>query len=207
MAKHWLIFMIVLSAVVTAGCTSANRCPEPEEPVLDIGCIDACHPLTLDRGDWTVSRRTAVWKVQESVVNAPPKTIGYLVKRKYRQMRGGPEYYMYQVTTLNRREEIGRIDQMGRAWRYEPQRNEGFDQIDEGTHDLELGVAAIFQTRRAITLVDTTERQLAFELLDRDGSGFLEKNETEPHGDRLQNADRNRDGLVGFDEFDALDVL
>ena len=207
MAKHWLIFMIALSALVVTGCCGTSTCPPPEEPVLDIGCIESCSPMTLDRGDWTVSRRTAVWKVQESQVNAPPKTIGYLVKRKYRQMRGGPEYYMFQVTTTNRREEIGRIDQMGRAWRYQPQRNHGFEEIDEGTHDLEIGLAAIFQTRRKITLEETTERALAFELLDRDGSGFLEKNEVAPHGDRLAGADRNGDGLVGFDEFDALDVL
>ena len=207
MAKHWLIFMIALSSLVIGGCCGTTPCPPPDEPVLDIGCIESSSPLTLDRGDWTVSRRTAVWKVQESQVNAPPKTIGYLIRRKYRQMRGGPEYHMYQVTTTNRREEIGQIDQMGRAWRYEPRRNDGFEQIDEGTHDLEIGVAAIFQTRRKVSLIETTERALAFGLLDRDGSGYLEKNEVEPHGDRLRDADMNGDGLVGFDEFDALDVL
>ena len=207
MAKQWLIFMIALSALGTTGCCGSSRCPPPGEPVLDIGCVDSYSPLTLDRGDWRVSRRTAVWQVQASQVNAPPKTIGYLVKRKYQQMRGGPEYTMYMVTTTNRREEIGRIDQMGRAWRYEPRRNDGFEQVDVGTHELEIGVATIFQTKRKVSLVETTERALAFELLDRDGSGYLEKNEVEPHGDRLRNADSNRDGLVGFDEFDALDVL
>ena len=207
MAKHWLIFVIVSSALVTTGCCGSSRCPPPGEPVLDLGCVDSSSPLTLDRGDWTVSRRTAVWKVQESQVNAPPRTIGYLIRRKYRQMRGGPEYHMYQVTTTNRREDVGQIDQMGRAWRFVPRRNDGFERVDEGTHPLEIGVATIFQTKRAVTLVETTERALAFELLDRDGSGFLEKNEVAPHGDRLQGADRNRDGLVGFDEFDALDVL
>jgi hypothetical protein len=207
MAKHWLIFTIALTLLGAAGCSGPNRCPPPGEPVLDIGCVESCSPMTLDRGTWKVSRRTAVWKVQESQVNAPPKTIGYLVRRKYREMRGGPEYHMYMVTTTNRREEIGRIDQMGRAWRYEPRRNAGFEEIDEGTHALEIGVAAIFQTRRAVTLHETTERVLAFELLDRDGSGYLEKNEVAQHGDRLQGADRNGDGLVGFDEFDALDVL
>ena len=207
MAKHWLIFTIALSALVVSGCRGPSRCPPPDEPVLDIGCVESSSPLTLDRGDWTVSRRTAVWKVQVSPVNAPPKTVGYLVKRKYRQMRGGPEYYMYMVTTTNRREEIGRIDQMGRAWRYEPQRNAGFREIDEGVQELENGVASVFQTKRKITLEETTERALAFEMLDRDGSGYLERNEVEPHGDRLRNADTDRDGRVGFDEFDALDVL
>ena len=207
MAKHWLIFTIALSALVVSGCRGPSRCPPPDEPVLDIGCVESSSPLTLDRGDWTVSRRTAVWKVQVSPVNAPPKTVGYLVKRKYRQMRGGPEYYMYMVTTTNRREEIGRIDQMGRAWRYEPRRNQGFEETDLGSHELEVAVGIIFDTQRPVTLVETTERVLAFELLDKDGSGYLEKNEVAAHGDRLPGADRNGDGLVDYEEFDALDVL
>lgn len=207
MHKPWLFCVIALAALVPTGCRGSCPCPPPAPRVLDIGCVDSMAPLPLARGDWAVSQRTAVWKAQESQTGAPPKTIGYLVRRTYRQMRGGPEYGMYVVTTLNRSEKIGRIDPTGRAWRFEPQRNVGIEELDEGVSSLENGVAAIFQTKRRVTLVETTERALAFELLDRDGSGYLEKAEVEPHGDRIRDADRNRDGLVDFDEFDALDTL
>jgi len=197
--------MAALAVLVVTGCQS--RRPPPPERTLAVGCVDSSSPITLDRGDWTVSQRTAVWRVKEARVNLPPQTVGYMVQRKYRQMRGGPTYAMYDVTTLNRREQIGRIDTMGRAWRYEARRNAGFGEVDLGINSLENGVAAIFQTARAVTLEQTTERQLAFESFDRNGNGVLEREEMEPHGDRLLSADRNRDGTVDFDEFNAIPVL
>lgn len=206
MARRSFVCMAALAALVVTGCRS-SRCPPPAERVLDIGCVDSSGPIKLDRGDWTVSQRTAVWKVMEARVDLPPHAIGYLVQRKYRQMRGGPTYGMYEVTSLHRDEPLGRIDSMGRAWRYVPQRNAGVGEVDLGINTLENDLAAIFQTSRVVTLEKTTERRLAFEALDRDGSGVLEQAEMEGHGDRLRNADRNRDGVVDFDEFDAIPVL
>ncbi|MFV1958841.1 MAG: EF-hand domain-containing protein, partial [Planctomycetota bacterium] len=124
-----------------------------------------------------------------------------------RQLRGGPSYDEYTVTTLNRRERIGRIDQLGRAWRYEPRRNRGFEAIGAGVGTLEESAGAIFQTSQRITLEKTTERRLAFEKLDRDGSGRLEPAEMEGLGDRIPGADQNGDGIVDFDEFDKIDRL
>ena len=133
--------------------------------------------------------------------------IGYLVKTSYRQLRGGPEYDVYEVTTLNRREKIGHIDQVGRAFRYVPRRNQGFDAVDEGVGSLEDSVGAIFQTPKAITLTKTTERELAFEKIDKNGDGYLDEEETRMLGDRIPGADRNRDGKVDFAEFDTIDQL
>ena len=54
-----------------------------------------------------------------SAPNRPPEHIGFLVEKQYRQARGGPSFHMYSITTRNRDEQIGHIDQLGRAWRYE----------------------------------------------------------------------------------------
>ena len=71
----------------------------------------------------------------------------------------------------------------------------------------EVGVATIFQTDRQISFEKTTERRIAFELLDQDGSGYLESTELESYGDRLGAGDRDRDGRVDYAEFDLIDVL
>lgn len=206
MGRKWFGCMAALAVMVVAGCQSRD-CPPPPRRALSIGCIESNAPFELDRGDWMVSRRTAVWNVMKAREGRPPVRVGYLVERTYRQVRGGPEYTMYDVTTLNRREKIGRIDQLGRAWRYEPQHNAGFEEFDEGISDLERGVADIFRTKRTITLEKTTERRLAFEVFDRDDSGFLEVEEVARHGDRLRRADTDGDSRVDFEEFDKIPTL
>jgi hypothetical protein len=193
------------AAVLLTGCWSSPRTNDARP--LSVGCDDSGLPLRLDRGDWLVSEGSEIWKVYEGQPGALPRQIGYLVGRDYRQMRGGRSHRMYTVTTMNRREDVGRIDHLGRAYRFEPSRNAGFDEVDAGMNSLENNVGAIFQTPRPIHLERTTERRLAFEALDRDGDGLLQPEEISVHGDRLRDADRNADGVVDFGEFDALDVL
>jgi hypothetical protein len=145
--------------------------------------------------------------VTHSAPNRPPEHIGYLVERRYRQMRGGPQFKMYSVTTRNRNEQIGHIDQLGKAVRYEPQRNGGFVNVPAGTNTRELYVASIFEIKERVTLEETSERREAFNALDENGDGMLQRNETASFGDRITGADLNRDGFVDFEEFDQVDVL
>ena len=207
MTRTVCIGMAALAALLVTGCATPNWCPPPAERTLSIGCAESAAPLRLDRGDWLVSQRTAVWKVLESQPGLPPKHVGFVTERKFRQMRGGPAYGVYEVTTLNRKEQLGRIDQMGRAFRYDARRNDGFEEVDLGTGTMEVGVAAILETPREVFLEQTTERRLAFEILDTDGNGLIDMEEAKPYGDRLTRGDRNRDGNVDFQEFDAIDVL
>jgi hypothetical protein len=161
----------------------------------------------LDRGTWEVRRATEVWKVGEAVPDRPPRHIGYLVARDYRQHVGGPVFRMYEVTSLNRNEILGRIDQMGHATRYEPRRRGGFEEVDAGTNSLPNSVGAIFQTPKTITLEKTTERRLAFEAIDANKDGLLQAEEYRAHGASLFAADTNGDKIVDFAEFDAIDAL
>jgi len=164
--------------------------------------------LRLDRSDWMVNQGTRSWRVvSHSAPNRPPEHIGYLVERRYRQMRGGPQFKMYSVTTLNRAEQIGHIDQIGRAVRYEPRRNGGFASVPAGSNTRELNVASIFETTDRITLEATSERREAFDALDENGDGLLQRGETISFGDRITGADQNGDGVVDFEEFDVVDTL
>jgi hypothetical protein len=164
--------------------------------------------LKLDRGDWMVNQGSRVWKVMVSrAANRPPEHIGYVVERQYRQMRGGPEFQIYNVTTLDRNEQIGHLDQLGRGIRYEPSRNGRFTEKSVGINTREKTVAAIFETNDTVTLQPTSERRLAFEALDVNGDGVLQANESGSFGDRVAGADTNRDGVVDFQEFNAVDVL
>lgn len=206
MLRLVIVCVAALGVLQVTAC-SGTPCPPPPERTLSIGCVESKDALRLDRGDWQVSRRTAVWKVLASRPDRPPVLVGYVTQRKYRQLRGGPEYAIYEVSRLDRRDLIGRIDQMGRTWRIEPSRDSGFEETDLGVMDLELGVQEIFENPRPMILEPTTERRLAFEMLDKDGSGYLERAETEGHGDRLATADRDGDGRLGFEEFDAIDTL
>jgi hypothetical protein len=162
----------------------------------------------IDRGDWMVNQRTKVWKVMAaSQANRPARHIGYVEQRVYRQRRGGPEFSIYIVTTLDRKEQIGHVDQLGRAFRYEPRRNGDFRQVDLGTNTLQRNVQGIFDTLDRVTLEPTSERRLAFEALDVNHDGLLQPEETRSFGDRIAGADTNHDGVVDFEEFDAVDVL
>jgi len=164
--------------------------------------------VQLDRGDWMVNKSTKLYKVMaRGAPNRPPLLIGYVEEKEYRQARGGPEFRMYSVTTKNRAEQIGHIDQMGRAYRYEPRRNGTFDKVDLGSNTIEENVQAIFDTNDKVVLRETSARRLAFESLDANGDGVLQKAEAESFGDRVAGADTNHDGVVDFEEFDAVDVL
>jgi hypothetical protein len=196
-----LLVVAALPACRGPGGGSPNR--STPFPTVDCGNLAA----RLDRGDWMVNQATRVSKVLETRLNQPPREIGYLVASEYRQMRGGPVFTMYKVTTLDREQQIGHIDQMGRGARYEPQRNGTFEAVDIGVGTLEDQVSAIFGLSRAVILEPTSERRLAFEALDRNGDGLLGREEAASYGGAVIGADRNGDGVVDFEEFDALDDL
>lgn len=201
---RYCVFLVAACALVTLGCRGASL-PQIENPGPD--CDDLAS--RLDRGDWMVNQRTQIWKVKvdQSLANMPPKHVGYVVGKRYRQMRGGPEFQMYTVTSLNRNEQLGHIDSVGRAVRYEPRRNRGFNEVPVGTGTLENSVAAIFDTLERVTLERTTQKRLAFEALDVNGDGLLQPEEMQRYGDRITSADANRDGLVDFEEFETIEIL
>ncbi len=169
--------------------------------------IPADIPANMDRGRWMVNRATKVWKVMQDRDGQPQQHIGYVLGSRYRQMRGGPEFKMYKVTRLDRDDQIGHVDQMGRAIRYEPKRNGTFDEVPVGSSSLEENVGMIFDTSARVTLMPTSKNRIAFEALDLDGDGFLQEKETEKFGPRLDEADRNGDGVVDYEEFKDIDVL
>jgi len=200
------ICFAALIALAVAGCTSQSL-GAPCGPCGPTSCDQIAS--RLDRGDWMVSDDKRVWKVRiaQSLENAPPRDAGYLVEKEYRQMRGGPKFKMYSVTSMNRDEQLGHIDSLGRAVRYEPQRNYGFKEVPAGTGTLENNVGSIFNTVEMITLESTSERRIAFENLDRNKDGLLQMDEAKRFGSTISRADANQDGLVDFDEFSAIDAL
>lgn len=198
-----LLWLCAVSALVSTGCYASVGKPKVHHP-RDPETL----AMRLDRGDWMVNKASTIHKVlAASAPNRPPRHIGYVEERQYRQMRGGPEFTIYVVTTRDRKEQIGKIDQLGRAVRYEPERNGTFKQVALGSSSRELNIAAIFDTNERITLAPVSERRLAFEAVDANGDGLLQPAETRTFGDRIAGADRNGDGVVDFEEFDAVDVL
>lgn len=202
----WLVGALVVGLLVTA-CSS----PEPfSRSTGRSGFTDAAiesEPLAsrMDRSDWMVATRSKIWKVYENPDTQGGRHIGFLVGSKYRQMRGGPQFRMYKVTTLDRNDQIGHIDQMGRAVRYEPRRDGQFVEIPVGASSLNENVTAIFDIRSSVRLEETSKVRLAFEALDDDGDGHLNQAETAEWGGRLAQADKDRDGFVDYDEFQNLD--
>ncbi len=207
MGTRQVLWILVGVTLVVTGCSRNRSMSRSDELAVNIGSRSTSLPVRLDRGDWMTDKRTAVWNVVEEQGESAGRRIGYLVRTQYRQLRGGPSFEIYEVTTLNRREKIGHIDQVGRAFRYEPRRNQGFQEVDEGVGTLEESAGAIFQTPNRITLTKTSERMLAFEAIDTNGDGVLDADETRAMGDRIPSADRNGDGKVDFQEFDTLDQL
>lgn len=200
----YLVLLVAAAAMVTVGCRSASL---PRQ--VDVGTDCDAIAARLDRGDWMVNQQTRIWKVRidQSLQNMPPKHVGFLLAKRFRQMRGGPEFEMYTVTSLNRKEQLGHIDSVGRAVKYEPRRNRGFVEKSVGTGSLEESVAAIVGTLERVTLEATTPRRLAFEAVDVNADGLLQPAEMQPYGDRLSGADRNGDKLVDFEEFAAVENL
>ncbi|MDJ0520547.1 MAG: EF-hand domain-containing protein [Planctomycetota bacterium] len=195
----WLCALVLVALPACSQTSSEERADLRAEESLAV---------RLDRGDWMVNKSTHIWKVMaRGAPNRPPQHIGYIEKRQYRQARGGPDFEMYSITTRNRDEQIGHIDQLGRAYRYEPQRNGTFARVPIGTNTLELNVQAIFETSDSVVLRETSERRMAFDALDANGDGLLQMSEASSFGDRVTGADTNGDGVVDFEEFDAVDVL
>lgn len=165
----------------------------------------------LDKGDWMVRQGSEVWKVYEAQSvggqSRPARHIGYLMARDYRQQRGGPAFRIHEVSSLNRKEILGRIDELGRVTRYDPVRNGTFEERTITSSSLEHNVASIFGTTATITLTKTSERHLAFEALDTNHDGLLDAAETEAFGTRLRAADTNGDQKIDFEEFDRVDQL
>lgn len=195
-----------LALLVLAPACSARRvgtCPS-SETTADIAA-------RLDRGAWMRSKGREVWKVlEEQSVNGqsrPPKHVGYLIARAYRQERGGPNFRVFEVTSLNQDEVLGRIDELGRVTRYEAQRNGTFVEAPLAASTRENDVGAILGSKRTITLERTNERRLAFEALDTNRDGVLQPAEVASFGSRLTGADTNHDKVVDFAEFDAIDAL
>jgi hypothetical protein len=172
-------------------------------------CADVA--ARMDRSDWMRAQGSEVWKVFEDRTvggqSRPPRHVGYLIGRDYRQERGGPVFRVFEVTSLNQQEVLGRIDQLGRVTRYDAQRNGTFVETPLPASSLENNVGAILGSAKVITLEKTSARRMAFEALDSDHNGLLEGPEIEPFGSRLTQADTNRDKKLDFAEFDAIDVL
>jgi hypothetical protein len=200
--------LLCLCALVALTTTACRTNPDgSRKPAIGADC-NYNLAMRMDRSDWMVNEATNVSRVMSArQPNRPPEHIGYLVEKRYRQMRGGPQFTMYSVTTLDRDEQIGHIDQLGRAVRYEPRRNGTFESVPAGSNTLERNVQSIFDTKHRITFRPTNERRIAFDSLDVNGDGLLQLTETASFGDRITGADRNGDGVVDFAEFDAIDVL
>lgn len=202
-----IVLPLLGAGLLVAACTG----PEPfARSTGQSGFTSAAinsEPLAarMNKGDWMVASQTRIWKVFENQPSGPERHVGYLIGSKYRQMRGGPEFTMYKVTTRNRNDQIGLIDPMGRAVRYEPRRNGEFVEIPVGSSSREENLASIFETRRTMRVEETSEVRLAFEALDDNGDGRLSRNETAEWSGRIESADTDNDGFVDFEEFVQLE--
>ena len=203
--RHLAVPALALLLLAPA-CQTARVVPCTKPP----SCADLA--ARIDRSDWVRAQGREVWKVfEDRTVNGetrPPRHVGFLIGRAYRQERGGPVFRVYEVTRLNQGEVLGRIDQLGRVTRYDAQRNGTFVETPlPASASREGDVAAILGSTKVISLQPTSERRLAFEALDTDRNGVLEGPELEPFGTRLALGDTNRDKKLDFEEFDAIDVL
>jgi hypothetical protein len=201
-----LALLALTPLLFAAGCHTGSVASRPSSSssMTDVAA-------RLDRGDWMRSTGSETWKVYEERTvdgqSRPPRHIGYLSARDYRQERGGPAFRVYEVSTLNRKEVLGRIDELGRVTRYDAQRNGTFVESPLVSSTLENNVGAIFGTPHMITLEKTDARHMAFEALDTDSNGALDAKETAAFGTRLSAADTNKDGKLDFAEFNAIDSL
>jgi hypothetical protein len=202
-----LLVALPLALLAMPGCATGpdTRPSRTSAWTTDIGS-------RIDRSDWMVRQGSEIWKVFEAQTVAgetrPAQHVGYLIGRDYRQGKGGPALRLYEVTGLNRKDVRGHIDSLGRVTRYEPVRNGTFTEVSltaSATREDDIG--AILESPHVITLERTNERRIAFEALDTDRNGTLSEAELAGLGSRIADADTNRDKLVDFQEFDAIDAL
>ena len=184
-----LLSFVLAAATAATGCRSQGA----RAGSGGVGPTGTTSDLSLNRGDWLMGEQIGIWKILSQPRSGAPERIGYLSQRNYREVRGGPVFSIYEVTSLDRNQQLGIVDSLGNATRYRPRRGGGFDAEDAGNASLELSIGAIFQTVRPILLEKTTEHALTFEVLDTNHDGFLDKNEFPRITDRVRSPDKNRD--------------
>jgi hypothetical protein len=184
--------------------TACVRSSTPTGPLPLARSTDAS--FAVSRGDWLVGEQVGVWTVVEHPYEGPPVRIGYVTERRYREVRGGPMFSMFEVTGLDRSRVVGLVDGLGAAKRFRPRRGGGLDVETLGSSTLPLSVQAILGTTRPTTLERTTERALAFEALDRNGDKLLDATEFPRLATAVSNADTNGDGKLDFQEFEQADA-
>jgi hypothetical protein len=196
--------LTVGTAFLAAGCHRSAVPVESRDLVPDTRPVGA---LILDRGDWRTSDQVGLWKAfEERELGKAPTHVGFLVLRRYREVRDGPTFQIYDVTRLDRNDQIGQIDGLGNATRFLPKRDGGIEVVKVGNSTLVLDVQAIFGTTHPMSLAATTERKLAFEALDLNHDGGLTKDEY-PRILESPSADLNHDGKIDPQEFDAIDQI
>ncbi len=197
-----------------AGCARRSGANYPE--ALPWSVAVPVGDMSLDRGGWIVGQQKGIWKVTQEVMGQAPAHLGFVIAREHREVRGGPTFTMYEVTTTDRKDVIGFVDSLGNATRFVTGRNGSVEKVKVGNNRLDLSVAAIFDTVRPVELVATTERALAAEALfaswDKDADGLItrsddpEKNEFPAQPAQIKRflaADANRDGKLDRTEFQA----
>jgi hypothetical protein len=197
--------LAAVAALGLAGCRARPAGTEYTVPTMaaPVGA------MSLDRGAWLVGTTKGLWDVTVpgDTPSSKPVRIGYVTAREHREVRGGPAFTIYEVTGLDRTSPVGIVDSLGNAKRFKPRVNGHQEIEDAGNSTLNFSVQAIFETTKPVTLTATTERKLAFELLDADGNGTLDATEFPAIAARRGSPDTNRDGKVDWNEFDADDDL
>jgi hypothetical protein len=190
------------AALASASCRGAGieRHPLPLAGPCDAGTTG---DWSINRGDWLVGEKVGLWTVNAHPRTGAPVRVGYVTERHYREVRGGPVFQLFEVTNLDRSRAVGTVDALGNAKRFRPRQGGGFDTEAAGNSTLALGVQAILESSDPVTLDPTSERALAFEMLDANRDGVLEPKEFPRLSSKLANADRNGDGKVDFQEFET----
>src|SRR5688572_12067944 len=97
---------LVLAAAF-AGCKSPRvEAPFGPAPMTPATLAPAPGEIVLDRGNWLVGDQCDVWKVLVEPREGRPVHLGYVVRRQYREVRGGPQFAMYEVTSHDRGDQV-----------------------------------------------------------------------------------------------------